>query len=437
MAESRDWEAGLPGNARFIHHRQEHRGLHTMMANRRITPLEMLIACLIIPTPVVAQGDPGQPEATTDAHAIGDVAILDIRLPDGVGIQGRLVLPATEPGASAPAPVRTLVIYVHGTGPGTYLTKRPLGSGKTFNYFDIRAEAFIKRGIGLFSYNKRGVTNSEVPPWFDDVDRKLFRTAVPITEADDLAAMIRALKRHDRIASARIMLLGVSEGTIIASLAAERHADLVDAIILTGYCHENMYDVIAYQFQGHGSMLTLRPVFDADGNGVISRSEYESENERISRYRNAVMQGAAFDLLDANGDGVLDAADFAIRQKAMHDMLLQCVEKSNEEWIWNNYFRVSTEWLRAHFALEPNKTRLLRLGLPIYVLHGENDAHVPADSVSDLQMRFRASGKTNLEAHVFEGHDHNLNFMEWVMKNDLPAGIRKLLDIVERFDAGQ
>ena len=408
-----------------------------MKVTSRITPLAMLVACLVIQMPTTAQTDASQPDTTAEACNIGDATILDIRLADGITIQGRLTLPTADSGTPAHAPVRTLVIYVHGTGPGTYLTKRPLGAGRTFNYFDIRAEAFTERGIGFFSYNKRGVTNSEEPPWYDAVDRDLFRTVVPITEADDLAAMVRTLKQHERLAEARIMLLGVSEGTVVSALAAERHPDLVDAIILTGYCHENLYDVIAYQFQGHGSMLTIRPMFDADDDGMISRAEYESEDEGISRYRTTVMRGAAFDLLDATGDGMLAAADFASHQKVMHNMLLGCVEAGNEEWIWNNYFRITVEWLRAHFALEPNKTRLLRLELPIYVLHGEDDAHVPADSVRDLETRFRALGKTNLEAHVFEDHDHNLNFMELISRNEPSAGIRRLLEIAEGFDAGQ
>ena len=54
-----------------------------------------------------------------------------------------------------------------------------------------------------------------------------------------------------------------------------------------------------------------------------------------------------------------------------------------------------------------------------------------------LETRFRAVGKTNLEAHVFEDHDHNLNFMDLIRRNEQSAGIRKLLEIVEGFDAGQ
>lgn len=407
------------------------------MTKRRATPCVILIACLTLSPAATAQDAAQQPAGSGDARAIGQATVVEVQLADGVRTEGRLTLPPADADTPESATVRTLVVFVHGTGPGSYLTKRPLGAGRTFNYFDVFAEAFTERRIGFFSYNKRGVTNAQEPPWFDAVDREIFRTAVPIAEADDLASMVLALKRHERLADARVVLLGASEGTIVAALAAERHPDLIDAIILTGYCHDNMYDVIAYQFQGHGSMLVLGPVFDADADGVISREEYGSDQEEVARYRAAVMGAATFEVLDANADGVLDAADFAIRQRILHNMLLHAVETGNEEWIWNNYFRISIEWLRAHFALEANKTRLLRLDLPIYVLHGENDAHVPAESVRDLEARFRAVGKTNLEAYVFADHDHDLNFMEWLIADEPPAGIGKLLECVERIDAGR
>lgn len=370
--------------------------------------------------------------------------ILDIKLADGVTIKGRLTLPTADPTNDAnetagddnksTSPVNTIVIYVHGTGPATYLTKRRLSATREFNYFDFFAEAFAERGIAFFSYNKRGVTMGEEPPWFDEVDREAFRQVVPKVEADDLGTIVTALKHRDRLNEARVILLGWSEGSIIAALAAERHPDLIDALMLAGYCHDTIYDVIAYQFQGHGSMLLIGKEFDTDKDGRISRAEYESDDERVARYRERVMQNAPFDLIDATEDGVLEAADFAIRQKPMHEMLLSCVEMNNEEWIWNNYFRISVPWLREHFALEPNKTRLLRMDLPIFIFHGRQDAHVDARTVEDLERRFKVMGKTNLTAQVFEDHDHDLNFLKWVTAGEVSEGITAMLDAAAAFD---
>jgi hypothetical protein len=400
-----------------------------------------LLATLLLGTtaPVLGQDQaPEQDEATinllspTNSH---DEEILEIELHDGVVTKGRLSLPPAQDGEDAN--ISTLVIYVHGTGPATYLTTRRLNADTQFNYFDFFADAFPERGIGFFSYNKRGVTNSDAPPWFDHVDRDAFRNVVPAVETDDLAAIIETLKQDDRLAHARVMLLGWSEGSVIAALAAEQHPDLVDAIMLAGYANENMYDVIAYQFTGEGTMLKITPVFDTDDDGAISRQEYEADDAYVARYRQAVMQDTAFDALDANTDGQLQAIDFATRSQPYYWMILNSVEHDNEEWIWNNYFRVSVPWLRQHFALEANKSRLLRMDLPIYVFHGAEDAHLPTEGVEDLKKRFQTLGKTNLEAHIFPEHDHDLNFIEWVKTGEMPDGILAIFESAQAFDTRQ
>ncbi len=391
--------------------------------------------------------DAKQPEPTEAAFA-PDFAqeIVDITLSDGVVTRGRLTLPpppteddnegAGDEAHGTPAPVGTLVIYVQGTGPGTYLLNRDFGNGPV-SYFDPFAQAFADRGIAFFSYNKRGVTNSDTPPWYDAVDREAFRQVVPDTEADDLATIVESLKQHTQLGDARVVLIGWSEGTVVAALAAERRPDLIDAVMLAGYAHENMFDVIAYQFEGHGSMLKLNPVFDADGDGGITRDEYESDDESVARWRRGMMQDAPFDVLDVSKDGVLKAEDFAALNKPMHVMLLDNIEQNNEDWIWDNYFRVSIPWLHGHFALEANKTRLLRMDLPIYIFHGADDAHVPAAGVEDLESRFKTLGKTNLEARILADHDHDLNYVEWVRSGQMTEGIRAIIEAAEAFNEGQ
>ena len=108
---------------------------------------------------------------------------------------------------------------------------------------------------------------------------------------------------------------------------------------------------------------------------------------------------------------------------------MSAVEKGDDAWIWANFFRVTSAWLKEYFALEPNKTRLQRIDLPIYVFHGEDDANVSVAGVADLQARFAQEGKPNLQCFVFKGHDHDLNYMLWPVKKTIPEGIRKIFDV--------
>ena len=124
------------------------------------------------------------------------------------------------------------------------------------------------------------------------------------------------------------------------------------------------------------------------------------------KYRERAMKNAPFPLLDADQDGQLEAADFGKRAKPVHDWMLKNVAKRDDEWIWNQYFQVTSAWLIEHFSLEPNKARLLRLEQPIYVFHGTDDPNVLVEGVHDLKRRFEAVGEENLKAFIFEDHDH-------------------------------
>lgn len=82
--------------------------------------------------------------------------IVKIKLSDRESIDGRLKLPSDND------KIPLLVVFVHGTGPNTYLNKRKIGNLE-FNYYDLFAEEFNKRGIGFFTYNRRGVEIGDTP----------------------------------------------------------------------------------------------------------------------------------------------------------------------------------------------------------------------------------------------------------------------------------
>ncbi|WP_315822038.1 hypothetical protein [Paraflavitalea speifideaquila] len=76
------------------------------------------------------------------------------------------------------------------------------------------------------------------------------------------------------------------------------------------------------------------------------------------------LNNAKFEGLDINKDSVLSSDDFKRMTAMRYQFLLNAIDKGNDDWIWNNYFRVTSGWLKEHFTLEPNKTRLLRVNTP-------------------------------------------------------------------------
>lgn len=336
-----------------------------------------------------------------------------ISLNDGEVIEARLCLPETE--------FKTIVFCISGTGPTTYLTKRA-----TFNFFDELANGFCNEGMALFTYDRRGCKNNDTPPLFIKVDSTKYAKYTPLQEAEDVEVMISFLRKDKRFTKCKILLYGLSEGTIIASLVADRKVADVDALLLHGYAHENMYDIILWQNRGHGVMTMANAAFDQDGDKAISKEEYESKEEIVVRHKTYMFQNMLFDSLDIVKDGFIDVQDFEHMRMPFHEELMKRV--TNNDWLWirNNYFNITPQWFKSHFELEANKTRLLRLNIPIHVFHGTEDANVPVESVYDLQERFDICNKQNLTIHVLEKHNHDLNFTDWLIHKKWSEGFQLL-----------
>jgi len=110
--------------------------------------------------------------------------IIRIKLQDGDTLTGKLDLP------DIPQSIKELVIFVHGTGPSTYLDRRKVG-GIEFVYFDLFKQEFNKRGIAFYTYNRRGVSLTNNPPTYDTVDKVKYKKYLPVTEAKDISSMRR------------------------------------------------------------------------------------------------------------------------------------------------------------------------------------------------------------------------------------------------------
>ena len=350
--------------------------------------------------------------------------IISIKLNDGESIVGRLSMP--EGSANVP----TVVVFIPGTGPNTYLNKRKIGN-KEFNYYDLFEAEFLKRGIGFFTYNRRGVEIGDKPPYYDKVDSAKYAKYTPKQEVLDVESILSDLRKVDRLKDTRIALLGASEGTIIAAMVADRMVEKVDDLLLFGYANDNMFDIIKWQFSGVTSIMNLKKYFDTNKDNVFSRAEYESKDTIATLGRVRVLNNLPFDTLDMVKDGNLDYKDFGARNKPFYNYLLKMIDEGNDTWIWKNYFRITSLWLKEHFKLEANKTRLLNIDIPIYIFQGVEDANASVDGAYDIQARFKNANKTNLKCFIFEGHNHDLNYLDWPFKQQISEGLNAIFNTSE------
>jgi pimeloyl-ACP methyl ester carboxylesterase len=290
------------------------------------------------------------------------------------------------------------------------------------------AEGFCSNGAAFFTYNRRGVDVGDTPPLYNKIDTIKYAKYLPVREAKDVENMLSELRRDKRFANSKIILYGISEGTIIASMVAERRKAKIDTLFLHGYAHENMYDIMQWQNEGHGVMIMTNAIFDKDGDKKISREEFMSEEKEVIAYRGYLFQNMEFDALDVVKDNVIDVNDIRTMRASHTANLMEKISEGDGEWIAKNYFYLTLQWFKQHFKLEPNKSRLLRVDVPIYVFHGTEDANVPVESVYDLQARFKACNKPNLTIHVFEKHNHDLNYQSWLTDNKWSDGYQKLFE---------
>lgn len=326
-----------------------------------------------------------------------------VRIPsfDKEVIEGRLNVPAS-------GFTNKIVIDVPSSGPHTYENMRRIGRSTVFKYHDYYRDELARRGIAYFSYSTRYTTpDSANPPNYDKVDKEKFFSYTPSIKVKDLEGVVTFLRKDPRLTSSKIILLGFSEGAILATLLAERQRVAVDALFLAGTPTEDTYSTILWQLSGNSSMVNFRKFFDANHDRVIQRTEYEGADPR-ARTR---VGGKSFAELDVNADSVLTEEDFRLILAPQQQHVLSAIERDDNEWLWNSFFRVGAPWIKEHRTIEPNRTRILRLDLPVYLFHGTDDANCPVEGIRELQKKAQELQRRNIHVFTFADHDHSLEFL--------------------------
>lgn len=377
----------------------------------------LLLASLLALSPLTSlpqavQAAPPVPACTSERMTIPSF--------DGYPLAGKLYLPRGQN-------PQALVVYVNGSGPNTYENTRALTEDTTFSYFDLVAQGFTGQNAAFFSYSTRGVAPGSEPPYYCTIDPDAYQTYLPDNSVRDVAAIVTALRQDPRLSRARVYLLGWSEGTMIAPKAAQIVP--VDGLLLAGYVNGTMRETLDWQQSGGSSMITYCLYFDTDGDGAVSRAEYEADPYGV---RGALgLDQTAFPDLDVDGDGKLTAADLSRLLAPTRQTLYAAIDRGDDAWLAQNYpVRLTTAWFRAHDAFPPNRDMLTTLDIPITIFQGEADANVPVQDTREIQAQFAACGKTNLTVHTYPATDHDLNFSVYLSTGEWPQGWQDLFAAV-------
>ena len=253
--------------------------------------------------------------------------LININTYDGFSFKGRLLLPEGE-GA-----VSKLVIALDGAGPKTYNDGFP-------------ASLLTAVGTAYFSFNKRGVAETDEPPYYTINDDE-YKTYYPTNSVEDIHAIVMTVREINRLSKCKILLNGWSEGATIATLFAQKYPELTDALFLCGYTN-----------------LSLK----------------ETQKWQLSK-----LEG---------GDKLLAECDDAL-------------ERNDREWFRKN-MGVTPEWYADSMSLNGNCEVLPSLNLPIFIFHGASDGYCDVQGAYDIRDIFIRLRKKNLAVNVFDNCGHGL-----------------------------
>lgn len=329
---------------------------------------------------------------------------------DGFEVTGRLSVPVGK------EKINKLVIFVPGTGPNTYEMRRQDNVGSIrFKYLDVYADKFTSDGTAFFTYNTRGISLGDEGPNYASIDENGYKQYTPQNIAQDIKCMIDQLKKDPRLSDADIILLGASEGTVIAPLAVSEYGAEADALVLMGYSNDNMRDVLEYQLGGGMSFFNYTLFFNAVGSKEITKEQYKADPNKII---DSVLGGTAFEDIDLDGDGVITVEDFATMMTPVKEGLFKAIESGDDKWIKENMSTMMpplmTNWFRAHFELPKTEDIMTKVDIPMYIFQGTYDANCPVQGTYDVENRFKELGKENLTVHIYDGYNHDLNFIQFL-----------------------
>ena len=316
--------------------------------------------------------------ASAEVRAPGgsvDETALTFPTHDGLELEARL----TRRHRSAPS---VGIVLIHGSGPTDLNETIPAhltSTGRTAYPFQELAMRLAQQGFAVLRYNKRGV---QLDPAAND---PAVLASTSLTDlVKDARAAVHALRGLSRDPPERVVLLGHSEGSVIASLAAEQEGGIAGIACVAPLAHSLE---LALHFQLVERVAAwAQEMVDTDHDGQFSEAEVQAH----PRYRMNLT------LLDRDGDGAISYEEL----------------NAGLEADWRAFVREQvpvSPWLKEHFLVEPNLTRFPRLGLPVQIFHGELDAQAPVSEGLELAEAIRLRGHAPVLIKTFPGLGHGLS----------------------------
>ena len=279
----------------------------------------------------------------------------------GINLAGTLTIPST--GTKHPA-----IILVSGSGAqnrdGELMRHKP---------FLVIADYLTRAGFAVLRYDDRGVEKSE----------GVHKDATSADFATDADAAISYLKTREEINSAKIGIVGHSEGGMIAFMLAAKNKDIAFVVSMAGP---------GFKIQ---ELMLKQAEMVVKSNGM-TESDWVKQ-EPIIRNRYALL--------------VRDMPVGEIKNKLREDVLKTVpADMHNNENVKN---RINAElevmtspWYIFFMKYDPAND-LKNIECPVFAINGEKDIQVPADlSLSTIEKVIKSNGNQKVKTKSYPGLNH-------------------------------
>jgi pimeloyl-ACP methyl ester carboxylesterase len=287
--------------------------------------------------------------------------------PAGITLAGTL----TEPEGPGPFPAVILI-----SGSGAQDRDEALFEHKPFL---ILADALTRRGIAVLRLDDRGVggsTGTTITSTSDDF-------------AGDVLAGLDFLETRGEIDPARLGLIGLSEGGIIAPMVAARSPDVAFIVLMAG------------------TSLPGEEILYLQGQSILKAMGVDEKDLKME----LDLQKRLFRLVKTEQDEKILEAKMRDVIKEVSTSLPEDRRKELADYgalVEGQLKLVRSPWFRFFLAYDPRPT-LAKVRCPVLAVIGEKDLQVPArENLSQLRSTLEAAGNNHVTVRELPGLNHLL-----------------------------
>jgi pimeloyl-ACP methyl ester carboxylesterase len=276
--------------------------------------------------------------------------------------------------------------------------------------FRSMARYFSRQGWAVQRCNKRGAS-------FDHKEDRpaVLENATLDDLTEDARLALAALHGHSRVLASPLVVVGHSEGSLVATRLAESSPD-IDLLVLMGTVARRMDALIEYQLVER-NLSFLRQAADANGDGNLTLVELNLLDgnfglgsvyifncaEILFSFKQAeggktVIEGFNTQT-DANGNGRLHIAreiEPALRREASRFLEMAADGYLGRYW-------------QSLVVTEAPASQIHRVDTRILFVHGALDVQTPVDEPLAMMARLESKGQTNYDVLIFPTLGHSLS----------------------------